>query len=151
MTKIYKNIIIQLFGRKLNYFAYNILLTKIWKSSENISLKNLWFQDKKQQIIIKCFRFNTVASQRLVFEEKCEPFLLENTSNLIHEFLYDNFNKKILLRHVKIKHCLVTCPQLRDTRKECNIQSDMNTLLERGCEMETIMKFLKETEMFDEI
>ena len=31
------------------------------------------------------------------FEERNELFLLENVSNLTHEFLYDNFNKKILL------------------------------------------------------
>ena len=31
-----------------------------------------------------------------VFEGKInEPFCLENASNLTHEFLYDNFNKKI--------------------------------------------------------
>ena len=42
------------------------------------------------------FFFNTFVSQRLVFEEKYELFLLENASNLTHEFLYDNFSKKIL-------------------------------------------------------
>ena len=40
---------------------------------------------------------NTFASQPLVFEEKNEPFILENASNLTHKFLYDNFSKKILL------------------------------------------------------
>ena len=35
---------------------------------------------------------NIFASQRLVFQENNEPFLLENASNLKHEFLYDNFN-----------------------------------------------------------
>ena len=29
------------------------------------------------------------------FRKKYEPFLLENASNLTHEILYDNFNKKI--------------------------------------------------------
>ena len=38
---------------------------------------------------------NSFASQHLVFEEKIEPFLLENGSNQTHDFLYDNFNKKI--------------------------------------------------------
>ena len=37
----------------------------------------------------------TFAFQRLVFEEKNEPFILENASNLTHEILYDNFNKKM--------------------------------------------------------
>ena len=40
---------------------------------------------------------NTFASQRLVLEEKNEPFLLENALNLTQKFLNDNFNKKILL------------------------------------------------------
>ena len=39
----------------------------------------------------------TSASQRLAFEEKTEPVFFENASNLTREFLYDNFNKKILL------------------------------------------------------
>ena len=38
---------------------------------------------------------NTFASQSLVFEGKTRQFFLENASNLTHEFLYDNFNKKI--------------------------------------------------------
>ena len=37
----------------------------------------------------------TLLSQRFVFEGKTEPFLLENASNLTHEFLYDNLKKKI--------------------------------------------------------
>ena len=32
-----------------------------------------------------------------LLREKIESFILENVSNLIHEFLYDNFNMKILL------------------------------------------------------
>ena len=39
----------------------------------------------------------TFASQRLVFEKKNEQILLENVSNLTHEFSYDNFNKQNLL------------------------------------------------------
>ena len=39
--------------------------------------------------------FNSYTSQRLVFEGKNEPFLHKNASNLAHEFLYHNFNKKI--------------------------------------------------------
>ena len=39
----------------------------------------------------------TFASQSHVLEEENEPFLLENISNFTHEFLYDIFNKKILL------------------------------------------------------
>ena len=35
-------------------------------------------------------KINTFASQRLLFEDKNEQFLLENASNLTHDFLYDN-------------------------------------------------------------
>ena len=38
---------------------------------------------------------NTFTSQRLVSEEKNEPFLLENASNLTHEFLYNNLTRYI--------------------------------------------------------
>ena len=41
------------------------------------------------------YNINTFASQRLIFHEKNEPFLLENVSNLTYQFLYDNFNKNI--------------------------------------------------------
>ena len=44
--------------------------------------------------------FNTFALQRLVLEKENEQFLLENASNLTHEFFYDNFNKKILVNFV---------------------------------------------------
>ena len=54
--------------------------------------------------------FNTFASQRLVFEQNNEPFLLENASNLTNEFLYDNFNKKIYQDFfVKIVTQKLTC------------------------------------------
>ena len=43
------------------------------------------------------FVIDTFASELLQFEEKNEPFCLENTSKLTHEFLYDIFNKKILI------------------------------------------------------
>ena len=43
------------------------------------------------------------ASRRLVFQGNNESFLLKNASNLTHEFVYDNFNKKILLNcHTKL-------------------------------------------------
>ena len=34
-----------------------------------------------------------LSLQCIVFEERNEPFLLENALNLAHRFLYDNFNK----------------------------------------------------------
>ena len=37
---------------------------------------------------------NTFASERLYLKKNNEPFSLKNSSNLTHEFLYDNFNKK---------------------------------------------------------
>ena len=62
--------------------------------------------------------FNTFASQRLVFEEKNLPFLLENSSNLTHEFLYDNFNKKILLNLMHFQEEMVNFfPQKRGAEK----------------------------------
>ena len=43
-----------------------------------------------------------------IFEEKKELFLFENETNLKHEFLYDNFKKKILLNFfVKILMCQI--------------------------------------------
>ena len=54
------------------------------------------FQSNCFNIWIK-LTLNTFVSQPFVFEEKNEPFVLENASNLTHEFLYNNFNKNILL------------------------------------------------------
>ena len=41
-------------------------------------------------------------------------------------------------------------PQWRD-RKKYNIHSDIRTLLGKSCKVEKVMKFLKETEMFEKI
>ena len=41
---------------------------------------------------------NTFASQRFILEGKNEPFLLENASNLTHEFLQENFVVKIVIQ-----------------------------------------------------
>ena len=46
---------------------------------------------------------NTFASQRLVFEENNEPFLLENASNLTNEFLYDKKIFKTFLAEIVIQ------------------------------------------------
>ena len=40
---------------------------------------------------------------------------------------------------------------MEDSRKKYNIQSDIRTLLGKSCEVEKMMRFLKETEMFEEI
>ena len=48
----------------------------------------------------KVLIINTFASQRLVFEEKNTPFLLESASKLTHEFLYDNFIKNFFVKKV---------------------------------------------------
>ena len=48
--------------------------------------------------------FNTFASQRLVFEEENEPFLIKIALNLTHEFLYDNFNNKIFMLKLSYKN-----------------------------------------------
>ena len=53
---------------------------------------------------------NTFAPQCLIFEEKNEPFFIKKASNLTHEFLYDNFNKKILLNKLNFeKNFLKKC------------------------------------------
>ena len=45
------------------------------------------------------------------FKKKSKPFLLENSSNLTHEFLYDNFLKKSFLIKIIIKKlmCEILC------------------------------------------
>ena len=52
---------------------------------------------------------------------------------------------------ITIKHCLQDCPQWRDRIKKYSIQGDIGTLLEKNCEVEKVVRFLKETEMFEEI
>ena len=49
------------------------------------------------------------------------------------------------------KTCLQDCPQWRDSRKKYNVQGDLRTAMGKDCEVEKIMRFLKETEMFEEI
>ena len=36
-------------------------------------------------------------------------------------------------------------------QKKCNIQDDIGALLEKSCEVEKMMRFLKDIEMFKEI
>ena len=67
------------------------------RQQQIISLVSSNFYVEIMIIQIKTSLFNTFASQRLVFEEKNEPFLYENASSLTHDFLYDNFNNKIFL------------------------------------------------------
>ena len=50
-----------------------------------------------------------------------------------------------------IKHCLQECPQWRDSRVKCNIQGDIRTLFGKDCEVQQMMKFLKEIGKFEEI
>ena len=54
-------------------------------------------------------------------------------------------------QRLTIKHYLQDCPQWRDSRKKYNIQSDIRTLLGKNCEEEKMMRFLKETEMLEDI
>ena len=42
-------------------------------------------------------------------------------------------------------------PQWRDNRKKYNIQGDTRTPLRKDCEVEKIMRFLREMGKFDEI
>ena len=50
-----------------------------------------------------------------------------------------------------IKHCLQDCTQWWESRKKHNIQSNIEALLGKNCEVEKIMRFFKKTEMFEEI
>ena len=63
-----------------------------------------------------------------------KPFLLENASNLTHEFLYDNFNKKILLNFlVKIVITKLMCKFDAFSRKRVNF-----SLKKRGSRNESV-------------
>ena len=42
-------------------------------------------------------------------------------------------------------------PQWKDSRRKYNIQGDLRALLGKSREMEKMMKFFKETEMFKDI
>ena len=50
-----------------------------------------------------------------------------------------------------INHSLQDCPQWKESRKKYNIQGNIGTLLGKNCEVEKMMRFLKETEMFEKI
>ena len=50
-----------------------------------------------------------------------------------------------------VKHCLQDWPQSRDSRKKYNIQGDIGTLLGKNYEVEKEMRFLKETDMYEQI
>ena len=52
-------------------------------------------QNKKKQVLLLFLTLSLLSSS--ILRKNRVPFLLENVSNLTHEFLYDNFNKKILL------------------------------------------------------
>ena len=49
------------------------------------------------------------------------------------------------------KTFLTRLPQWRDSRKKHNIQGDIRTLLGKECEVEKMMRFLRERELFEEI
>ena len=57
---------------------------------------------------------------------------------LLCNFLFDRINFNINI-------------QWRDSRKKYNIQGDIKTLLGKSCEVEKMMRFLIEAEMFEEI
>ena len=50
-------------------------------------------------------------------------------------------------QRLTINHSLQDCPQWRDSRKNYTIQGDMRTLLRKSCEVEKMMRFLKETDV----
>ena len=50
-------------------------------------------------------------------------------------------------QRITIKHYLQDCPQWRDSRKKYDIQGDIRILLGKSCEVEKLMRFLKETDV----
>ena len=55
-------------------------------------------------------------------------------------------------QRLKIKHCQKDCPiAMEGQQKEHNIQGDISALLGKDCEVEKIMRFLKEIGMFEKI
>ena len=59
--------------------------------------------------------------------------------------------KCIMWKPEPIKYFLQDYPKWKDSRKKYNIQGDIRSLLGKDCEVEKMMRFLKETEMFEEI
>ena len=51
---------------------------------------------------------------------------------------------------ITIKNCLQDS-KFRDSRKKHNIQGDIRTLLRKDCEVEKMMRLLREIEIFEEI
>ena len=86
-------------------------------------LSLLIFNDQSNRILAIFFlnwwnkTINTFASQCLVFEEKIEPFFLENALNLKHEFLYDKQENFVKL-HAFSKRNRSFFPQKSDPEKQ---------------------------------
>ena len=62
---------------------------------------------------------------------------------LLHQTLWLNYNNKIVLNIV------IECKNA--AHKKYNIQGDLMVLLGKSCEVEKMIRFLKETEMFEKI
>ena len=54
-------------------------------------------------------------------------------------------------QRLTIKHYLHECPQLRDSRKKHNMQSDIRTLLVNNCEVQKMIRFLNERDILENI
>ena len=55
-----------------------------------------------------------------------------------------------MCQRAKIKHFLQDSPQWWDSRKKHNIQGDIRTLLGKECEVEKMMRFLREKKYRDD-
>ena len=91
------------------------------------------------------------------YEVKLSRLCIGHT-RLTHEHLMSRINQQPTCKNaacgnqsLTIKHCLQECPQWRDSRVKYNIQGDIRTLLGKDCEVEQMMKFLKEIGKFEEI
>ena len=66
-----------------------------------------------------------------------------------YNFIYTNMWKPELNNITLPKR--QECPQWRDSRKKHNIQGDIRTLLGKECEVEKMMRFLRDIGLFEEI
>ena len=65
------------------------------------------YSNSEVLILAICRVVLTLSILNTSFCGKNKPFFLKNTSNMTHEFLYDNFRKKILMLELSYKYSCV--------------------------------------------
>ena len=68
-----------------------------------------------------------------------------------HLMLRNNLQPTCGNQSLRIKHCLQDCLQWTDSKKKHNIQGIIVTLLQKNCEVEKMIRFLRVIGMFQEI